>query len=152
MNGSNHSFSRWLVRWGILALGVALAAGIVPGIEYDNVGSLVAVALLLSLFNAIIRPILVLFTLPFILLTLGLGVLVINALLFMAVGGLVGGFTVEGFWPALGGSLVVSITNFFLGRLAGESGTVRATVINPAQRMEPRRGGRRIQDDNVIDV
>lgn len=152
MNGSNHSFSRWLVRWGILALGVAMAAGIVPGIEYDSVGTLVVVALLLSFFNAIIRPILVLFTLPFILLTLGVGVLVINALLFMAVGGLVGGFSVAGFWSALGGSVIVSITNFLLGRLVGEPSAVQATVINPAERMPPRRGGRRIQEDNVIDV
>ena len=61
-----------------------------------------------------LKPLLVLFTLPFILITMGLGVLVINALLFMLVGRLVQGFHVAGFWPAVGGSLVVSLTNLLV--------------------------------------
>ena len=72
---------------------------------------------LLSLFNAILKPLLVLFTLPFILVTMGLGMIVINALLFLFVGRLVDGFHVAGFWSAVGGALVVSATNFVLSRL-----------------------------------
>src|SRR6185503_20709741 len=104
-------FTQLLVRWLVLALGVMLATKIVPGIRCDDGATLVVVVLLLSFFNAILKPLLVLFTLPFILITMGLGVLVINALLFLLVGQLVNGFVVDGFWSALGGSLVVSVTN-----------------------------------------
>ena len=103
-----------LARWLILALGVLIATRIVPGIRCDGGSTLVVVVVLLSLFNAVLRPLLLLFTLPFILVTLGLGVVVINALLFLLVGRLVEGFHVAGFWPAVGGSLVVSVTNLLL--------------------------------------
>src|SRR5215212_10214447 len=105
-------FTQLLVRWLVLALGVMIATKIVPGIAVDNRGgTLLVVVLLLSFFNAILKPLLVLFTLPFILVTLGLGVIVINALLFLFVGRLVDGFYVDGFWSAVGGAIVVSLTN-----------------------------------------
>jgi putative membrane protein len=104
-------FTQLLLRWLVLALGVMLATKIVSGIRCDNGSTLIVVVLLLSFFNAILKPLLVLFTLPFILVTMGLGVVVINALLFLFVGHLVNGFVVEGFWSAVGGSLVVSLTN-----------------------------------------
>ena len=107
-------FLQLIVRWLVLALGVTLATKIVPGIAYDTGTTLLAVVVVLSFLNAILRPLLLLFTLPFILVTLGLGVIVINALLFLFVGRLVEGFSVAGFWPAVGGSLVVSITNLLL--------------------------------------
>ena len=65
----------------------------------------------------ILKPVLVLFTLPFILLTMGLGMVVINALLFLLAGRLVLGFHVSSFGAAIGGSLVISVTNFILSRL-----------------------------------
>jgi putative membrane protein len=111
MNG----LTQLLLRWAVLALGVMLATKLVPGIRCDDGAALVAVVLLLSFFNAILRPLLVLFTLPFILLTMGLGIIVINALLFLFVGRLVDGFHVAGFWPAVGGALIVSVTNLVLG-------------------------------------
>lgn len=111
------SFRQLLVRWLILALGVLLATRLIPGIECENGAALVAVVLLLSLFNAVLKPLLVIFTLPFILVTMGLGVVVINALLFLLASWLVRGFTVAGFGSALGGALVVSATNFVLSRL-----------------------------------
>ncbi len=98
----------------ILAIGVVIATHVVTGIHCDNFSSLVWAVLLLSFFNAILRPVLVLFTLPFILVTMGLGIVVINAFLFLFVGRLVDGFTVAGFWPALWGSLVLSLTNMVL--------------------------------------
>ena len=64
----NSSFAQLLVRWLVLAVGVALAANFVPGISCDNGAALFTVVVLLSLFNAILKPVLVLFTLPFILL------------------------------------------------------------------------------------
>jgi putative membrane protein len=102
-----------LLRCLVLALGVMLATKLVPGIRCDDGATLIAVVVVLALLNAILRPLLVLFTLPFIIVTMGLGILVINALLFLLVGHLVQGFVVAGFWSALGGSLVVSATNWF---------------------------------------
>ena len=106
-----------LVRWLVLALGVALATKLVPGIRCDDGGTLVIVAVLLSFFNSILKPLLVLFTLPFILVTMGLGIIVINALLFLFAAHLVDGFHVAGFWPAVGGALVVSITNIIVSSM-----------------------------------
>ena len=121
------SLSQLLLRWAILAVGVVLATKLVPGIHYNDGATLVVVVLVLSFLNAILKPLLVLFTLPFILLTLGLGVIVINALLFLFVGHLVDGFYVDGFWSALGGALIVSITNLVF------SGFMRRTGPRPTR-------------------
>src|SRR3954466_3422677 len=93
-------FVQLLLRWIVLALGVMLATKMVPGIHCQDGGTLIVVVLLLSFFNAILKPLLVLFTLPFIIITLGLGVLIISALLFLLVGHLVEGFEVNGFAAA----------------------------------------------------
>ncbi len=116
----NHPFLQLLVRWSVLALGVTLATKLITGIHCDDVGTLAAVVLLLSLFNAVLKPLLVLFTLPFILLSLGLGMLVINAFLFMLVGEMVKGFRVDSFWSALGGALIVSVTNIIISMVIGK--------------------------------
>jgi putative membrane protein len=114
-------FLQLLLRWAILALGVVLATRLVTGIECRDGMTLLTVVVLLSFFNAILKPLMVLFTLPFIVLTLGFGVLVINALLFLFVGRLVDGFHVAGFWPALWGALVVSVTNWLASGLIKSS-------------------------------
>jgi putative membrane protein len=134
-----HPLINLLVRWSVLALGVALAANIIPGISYKDGTTLFWVVVLLSFFNAILKPLLVLFTLPFILLTLGLGMLVINALLFLWVGRLVEGFHVAGFWSALWGALIVSVTNLVLNGLL-RSSTQKTGPAKPAKR------------DDVIDI
>jgi putative membrane protein len=126
-----------LLRWAVLALGVALAAHIVPGISYADGMTLVMVVLVLSFFNAILKPLLVLFTLPFIVLTMGLGLVVINALLFLFAGRLVAGFHVASFWSALGGAIIVGVTNFVLNRVLARP---------PAQRRPP------AKRDDVIDI
>jgi putative membrane protein len=140
-----HPFIALLVRWSVLALGVTIAAKIIPGIHYDTLGTLVVVVLLLSLFNAVLKPLLVLFSLPFIVLTLGFGMLIINALLFLLVGELVQGFIVDSFWSALGGALIVSLTNVFISLLIGK------------KPQAPGSGGpaatpRKAKDDDVIDI
>jgi putative membrane protein len=101
----------------VLAVGVVIATNIVPGIHCSDLGALAVAVILLSFLNAILRPVLLLFTLPFIVLTLGLGIVVINAFLFLIAGRLVNGFRVDGFWPAVGGSLVLSVTNMVMGGL-----------------------------------
>ncbi len=113
----NSAFLQLILRWAILALGVTLATKLGIGITCDSGSTLLVVVVLLSLFNVILKPLLVLFTLPFILLTLGLGMVVINALLFLLVGRLVEGFHVASFWSAVGGAVVVSVTNLVLSVL-----------------------------------
>jgi putative membrane protein len=110
----NSALSQLFMRWAILALGVTLATKLGIGIRCDSGSTLLVVVVLLSFFNAILKPLMVLFTLPFILLTLGLGMVVINALLFLLVARLVDGFYVASFWSAVGGAIVVSLTNLVL--------------------------------------
>lgn len=117
-----------IIRWLVLAIGVMLATKIIPGIAYDTGTTLLVVVLLLSFFNVILKPLLVLFTLPFIILTMGLGMIVINALLFLFVGKLVDGFQVSGFWAALGGALIVSVTNLIFTRMLAPPRTGRPPV------------------------
>ena len=135
----NHGFVNLLLRWVILSVGVALSAKLVPGIGYDTGSTLAVVALLLSLFNLFLKPLLVLFTLPFIVVTLGLGLWIINALLLYFTGGLVHGFHVDSFGAALLGALIVSLTNIVISRL------VRPRPAGPPPPGGPRR-------DDVIDI
>ena len=136
----NLAFVNLLVRWLVLALGVVLSATLVPGIAYDSGTTLLVVVLILSFFNAVLKPLLVLFTLPFIVISLGLGVWLINALIFYVTGRLVDGFHVAGFGSALLGALIVSVTNLLLSRaLAG-----------PRPPAPPPR--RREAKDDVIDI
>ncbi|HVS54263.1 MAG TPA: phage holin family protein [Opitutaceae bacterium] len=138
----NSAFRQLLVRWIVLALGVMLATRIVRGITCEDGVTLICVVLLLSFFNAILKPLLVLFTLPFIIVTMGLGVVVINALLFLLVGRMVEGFHVAGFWPAVGGSLVVSVTNWL----------VSAFVKSNRPRRPPAPPADAAKRDDVIDI
>jgi len=112
-----HPLLQMLVRWSVLALGVALSTKIIPGIHCDGPFTLFCVVLVLTFFNAILKPLLVFFTLPFIVLSLGVGLIVINAALFYLVGRIVDGFSVTGFWPAVGGALVVGVTNMVVSQL-----------------------------------
>ncbi len=112
----NNAFVNLLVRWLVLAVGVVLSTKIVRGISYDNGTTLAVVVLLLSFFNAVLKPLLMLFTLPFIILSLGIGIWLINALLFYFAGRLVEGFHVAGFGSALFGALLVSVTNLVMSR------------------------------------
>jgi len=139
---NRHPWLNLLIRWAVLALGVAMSAMLVPGITYDTTLTLVVVAVLLSVFNAILKPVLVIFTLPFVVLTLGLGIWVINAFLFLAVSKLVPGFYVHDFWSALWGALIVSVTNMLLSRRL----TVRSGP-RPPPPPPPR-----ARSDDVIDI
>ena len=145
-----------LVQWVVMALGVTLATKLVDGISCDSTATLIVVVLLLNFFNAIIKPVLVLFTLPFIVLTLGLGVVVINALLFMFVGRLVDGFHVAGFWPAVWGALVVSVTNLILSRFTRKAAVPRKEAPPegaPPEGAPPVRAPRvKQKSDDVIDI
>lgn len=141
-----------LLRWLVLALGVMLATNLVPGIACHDGFTLLVVVVLLSFFNAILKPVLVLFTLPFIIVTMGLGVVLINALLFLLVDKLVDGFVVEGFWSAVGGSLVVSVTNWVVSGVIRGNQPPRGPRPPPGTPPTPPSAPRRAKPDDVIDI
>jgi len=109
-----------LVRALIIALGLWVASLLVPGIHAYSIASLIAAAVILGVLNAVVRPVLVLLTLPLTIVTLGLFLLVINAALLGLVGWMLDGFDVNGFLPAVFGSIVVSIVSWICNRFIGE--------------------------------
>lgn len=100
-----------LIRWIVLSAAVVLAEMIIPGIHLGGTTwiTALAVGLILGLINAFIKPVLEVLTIPINLITLGLFGLILNALLFWATAYFVPAFTIAGFWPALLGSIVVSV-------------------------------------------
>ena len=114
----------FILRCAIVALGLWLATKILPGLQFDTAGTLLAAALLLGVVNAVIRPIAVVLTLPLTLITLGLFLLVINAGMLGLVAALLGGFAISSFWTAIGASLIVSLTSWVASGLIGNSGKI----------------------------
>jgi putative membrane protein len=108
---------RILLVWLINALALLAVAYLLPSISVSSFTSALIAALVLGLVNAIIRPVLVLLTLPVTVLTLGLFILVINALLFWFVGSILQGFHVQGFWGALVGSILFGVVSWMLSAL-----------------------------------
>ena len=105
----------FLIRWGITTLAVMVAAFLLNGISYSNSATvLLGASLLLGIINALIRPILLILSLPFILVTMGVFIFVINALLLMLVSKMIPGFEVAGFWSAFFGSIIISIVSWAL--------------------------------------
>jgi putative membrane protein len=98
-----------LLRWFLLAAALLLVAHLYPGVTVTSFGSAMLAALVLGLLNALLRPILVLLTLPVTVLTLGLFLFVINALMFYFAAQLLSGLAVAGFFAALIGSLIYSL-------------------------------------------
>lgn len=110
-----------LFRWLINALSVLLVAYVVPGIRVESFYTALLVALVLGILNAVVRPILIILTLPITLITLGLFTLVINAVLFWLVSTWVKGFYVDTFWAAVLGALILWVLSMLtnIGRKAG---------------------------------
>ena len=111
--------SVFLRNWAINAVAVLVAAHLVRGIQYDSVIGLLIAAFILGILNVFLRPMLLLFSLPLLLVTLGLFTLVINALLLYFVGWLVESFHVDSFGAAFWGALVISLVSFFANWLTG---------------------------------
>lgn len=106
-----------LVRWIVNTLALLLVSYLVPGITASSVVALLVAALVLGLLNAVLRPVLVLLTAPLWIVTFGLFLIVVNALMLWLAGVLVPGFTVEGFVAALLGAIVLSVISFFTGSI-----------------------------------
>ncbi len=107
-----------IVRFLLNGLAVLLTAYLLPGVDVKGYGTALIVALILAVVNAVVKPILILLTIPITVITLGLFLLVINALLILFVDYLVPGFHVDGFWWALFFSLILSIFNSLFDDLA----------------------------------
>lgn len=118
---------RILVKWVLSAAALLLVAYLVPGIHVGHLAALVA-AIVIGLINAVLRPILVILTLPITILTLGLFILVINAVLFMLAAAIVPNFTVHGWRAALVGSILYAIlgwvVSFLTDRLSPRKGVL----------------------------
>jgi len=119
----------FLLRLLITATGLWLASVFVPGVSISGVWTLLFAALWLGIVNAVIRPIALVLTFPFTLITLGLFILVVNAGMFALVAALLDGFHLSGFWSALTGALVVSITSWLASAFVGPRGRYEVMVI-----------------------
>ena len=123
----------FLIRLLIVALGLWLASLIVPGFEIRGVWTLLFSALLLGLVNAVVRPLVVVITLPVTVLTLGVFLLVINAGMIGLVAWLFEDFTITGFWAALFGSIIVGLTGWIGSAFIGPHGRVERIVVVRAE-------------------
>ena len=105
-----------LINWLASALVILIAAYLLPGVHVQNFLTALVIALVLGILNAIVKPLLVILTLPLTIVTLGLFLLVINAVIILLTSALVPGFHVDSFWWALLFSLVISFINWFVQR------------------------------------
>ena len=112
---------RFIARVLLTGLAIFLIATLMPGVEVKNMNFALLVALILTLLNVFIKPILVLLTLPITMITLGFFLLVINALIVMLAANLVPGFKISGFWVALFFSIVLSMTTSVLDSILGSN-------------------------------
>jgi putative membrane protein len=107
----------FLVHWAVTALSLWVASHVFRGLRFDTGRTLLISALLLGLANAVVRPILVVLTLPLTVLSFGVFLLVINALMLMLVARLMRGFTISGFWTAFFASIFVALLSLVIGAL-----------------------------------
>ncbi len=110
-------------------LGLFMASQLLPGVSIVGTGSFILAALLLGIVNGIVRPIAFILTLPLTIITLGLFLLVLNAAMFGLVAAMLENFTVSGFWSAVFGSIIVSITSTVASWYIGPDGRYEVFVI-----------------------
>jgi putative membrane protein len=109
------SLPPFLLHWVIMSLSLWVTSYVFSGIKFANTSALIISALLLGFANAIVKPLLILFTLPLTLITFGLFLLVINALMILLVSSFVRGFEVSGFWTAFFAAIFISVISFLIG-------------------------------------
>jgi putative membrane protein len=113
-----------LIRWLILTVAILSAAYLLDGMEVRGFTSAFFAAAVLGILNAVLRPVLIILTLPLNIFSLGLFTFVINAFLLKMASGVIPGFEVHGFWPALFGSLIISLVSWLLSSLINDRGRV----------------------------
>lgn len=129
----------FVFRLLITALGLWAATKIVPGVQIDGWGNLLVAALLLGIVNAVIRPVILILTLPLTVLTLGLFILVVNGISLSVVAWLMPGFQLSGLGSAVLGSIIVGLTSWFASTFVGGSGRIERY-----RRIEVTGGSRRV--------
>ena len=135
----------------ILFLGVLAASWLLDGIRYESTPTLLIVALVLALLNMVVKPMLVLFTLPFVIFTMGLGILLINAVLLYMAGALVPGFEVLTFGTAFIGALIISVISVIVNIVLAPKANVRMNwSVN--RRGDISRSRKSIKNKDAIDV
>ncbi|MEE9556606.1 MAG: phage holin family protein [Candidatus Adiutricales bacterium] len=115
-----------LFRWLISAVSLLIVSYIVPGIEVQGFFYALIAALFLGVLNAIVRPVLIILTLPLTILTLGLFLFVVNGIMLMLVSLVLKGFHVNGFWPAVLGALLLSVINWFSNSYINSKGRIES--------------------------
>ncbi len=118
----------FFLRFFVTGVAVLVASEIISGIRIDSLASGVVAVLVLAILNALVRPILYLLSAPFIVVTLGLFMLVINGFLLGVVSYVVKGFHVEGFWPAVGGAVIISLVSGLMNLFVSERGHVEVAM------------------------
>lgn len=155
-----------LRNWVVITIGVLIATHTSSHITYgDNIGTLVVVVLLMSALNVLIKPLLIFFALPFVIFSLGIGIWLINALLFLLVGKIVEGFEVASWGAAMWGAFIISLTSLIGNAILGGKINVRAKFrtqrLDPLQKQKgPPQNARPLSprqkkvldDDDVIDI
>jgi putative membrane protein len=130
---------RFVFRWAVTTIAVMVASSVIRGIRYDTVAALIGASLLLGILNAFVRPFLLIISVPLILLTLGLFILVLNGLLLLLVPHVVVGFRVDSFWSAFWGAIVISLVSWLLSAFfRGSDGRVH--VLSHHSEARPVRG------------
>ena len=114
----------FILRAAITALGLWVAGQLFDGLHFSSPAKLAVAAILLGIVNAFVRPLAFILTLPITVLTLGLFLLVLNAAMIGLVAWIVPGFTISGFWTAVGAALVVSLVSWAASSAIGSSGRV----------------------------
>ena len=112
---------RIIINWVISAVAIAITAYLLPGVEVDSLTTALVLAVVLGGINAFVRPILIILTLPLTILTFGLFVLILNALLIMLSAAVVPGFIVAGFWSAFLFAIILSLVHSILDGFKGSS-------------------------------
>ena len=119
----------FFLRTLITILGLLVASTIIPGVEIHGTGSVIIAAVLLGLVNGFVRPVAFLLTLPITILSLGLFLFILNAAMFGLVAAMLDNFVVAGFWSAIFGSLVVSLTSTVASWYIGPDGHIDVIVV-----------------------
>jgi putative membrane protein len=105
--------TQFLIRWLVTTIAVAVAVQL-TGMKCESLGALIGTALFLGILNALVRPVVLLLSLPFIVVTLGFFILIVNAVMLSIAGGIIPGFYVGGFGQAMIGALIISVVSWLL--------------------------------------
>ncbi len=118
----------FFLRAAIASLGLWLASELVDGLNFDSGATLILAAILLGVVNGLVRPLVVLLTLPLTILTLGFFLLVVNGIMLALVAAVLPGFTIAAFWDAFWGAIIVSLVSWVGSAIFGPKGSIQVTI------------------------